>query len=47
MISSAHDHILFQFKNLNKNIPVPSCLQVYSCQSEELNPNPLEVNTKY
>ena len=47
MISSAHDHILFKFKNLNKNIPVPSCLQVYSCQSEELNLNPLELNTKY
>ena len=44
MISSAHDPILFKFKNLNKNIPVSSCLQVYSCQSEDLNPKPIELN---
>ena len=37
MISSVHDHILFKFKNLNKNIPVPSCLQVYSCHTMYLN----------
>ena len=47
MISSVHDHILFKFKNLNKNIPVPSCLQVYSCQSEGGNLKPIELNTMY
>ena len=37
MISTAHEHILFKFKNLNKNIPVTSCLQVYSCHTIYLN----------
>ena len=26
MINTAHEHILFKFKNLNKNIPAYSCL---------------------
>ena len=25
MISTAHEHILFEFKNLDKNIPATSC----------------------